>query len=173
MRPSPLVLALVLLAGCGGGGERSERADTTSTRPAPPPEIRGTSPLVPTEATGPAPPGATKVVRSWAAAVREAEWERAADLFARNAKVQNGGPVERLKNRAYALVWNASLPCGATVEGVGGAKGYAIVEFRLTERRDGACGSGIGKRARSAIKVEGGRMTEWYRLPDPPEGQIT
>ncbi len=171
MRLSPLGLALLaVLAGCGGSGDRAERPDRTQTSPAPQPapEIEGTSPLVPTEAVGPAPAGAAKVVRSWAAAVREAQFERAAALFATGAKVQNGGPVERLKTRNYALVWNASLPCGAKVEEVGGAKGYAIVRFRLTERRGGRCGSGIGQVARSAIKVSGGRITEWYRLPGPP-----
>jgi hypothetical protein len=173
MRPSALALVLALLAGCGGGGD--ERAETTPTRtgPAPPPEIKGTSPIVPTEAVGPAPEGAAKVIRRWAAAVRAAEWERAADLFAPNARVQNGGPVERLESRAFAIVWNASLPCGATVEEVGGARGYAIVRFRLTDRKGSSCGRGAGNAARSAIRVEDGRITGWYRLADPPEGQLT
>jgi hypothetical protein len=172
MRLCALGLALLFLAGCGGGDERAETTPTEAD-PAPPPQIRGPPPIVPDEATGPAPPGAAAVVRSWAAAVREARFERAADLFARNARVQNGGAVERLKNRTYALVWNASLPCGATVESVGGADGYAIVRFRLTERRGGSCGQGRGRPARSAIKVREGRITEWYRLPDPPAGEVT
>ena len=172
MRLLAIVALLVGLAGCGGGGERAE---TTRTGPLPPPEIEGTSPLIPTEPVGPPPAGAAKVVRSWAAAIRNADWGRAADLFAVGAHVQNGGPVERLRTRNHVLVWNASLPCGANVERIGGAKGWAIVRFRLTERREGSCGAGIGNVARAAIRVAGGRITGWYRLesPDdrPPAGQ--
>jgi len=176
MRLSLISVVLVGLAGCGGGGERAQT--TRTTRTIPPPEIRGTSPLIPTEAVGPAPAGAPRVIRSWAAAVREANWGRAADLFATGARVQNGGPVERLISRNVILFWNASLPCGATVEDIGGAKGYAIVRFRLTERKEGNCGDGIGNVARAAIKVDAGRITGWYRLPSPddkpePEGQLS
>ena len=128
-------------------------------------------PVVPTTANGPAPAGAAPVVRAWADAVRRADVERAAGLFADGARVQNGGPVERLDTRERRLVWNASLPCGARITEIAGANGYAIVRFRLVERRGGSCGAGIGAPARVAMKIDDGRITGWYRLPAPGEAQ--
>lgn len=132
---------------------------------APLPDARALPPVVPSEATGPAPRGSAEVVSRWTAAVRRADFERAAQLFADGARVQNGGGVELLNSPARKLVWNAALPCGATVSRIGGADGYAIVEFRLVERRGGDCGTGTGQPARAAIKVRAGRITGWYRLP--------
>ena len=137
---------------------------TAATAPALPP-------VVPTKANGPAPAGAAPVVRAWADAVRRADFDRAAELFADDARVQNGGPVERLDTRSRKLVWNASLPCGARVAKLAGANGYAIVTFRLVERRGGSCGSGIGAPARVAMKIADGRITGWYRLPAPGAAQ--
>ena len=161
MRLTPIVVVLVGLAGCGGG---DKRAQTTPVRTLPPPEIRGLSPLIPTQAVGPAPAGAPAVLRAWAAAVRRADWGRAADLFARGARVQTGPDVQRLTTRNLALAWNISLPCAARVERIGGAKGYAIVRFRLVERPQGACGEDLGEVARTAIRVDDGRIVGWYAL---------
>jgi hypothetical protein len=54
------------------------------------------------------------------------------------------------------------------VRHVGGAQGYAIVRFRLTQRKGADCGTGTGHTARSAIRVKDGHITAWYRLPENP-----
>jgi hypothetical protein len=157
-------LVLVLLAGCGGDDRADRRPATQETQPAAP----GSPPRdVPTAATGPAPPGAARVVREWASAVRRADFRAAAELWSVPSVAQNGGPVERLDSPPRVLAWNASLPCGAVVTKVGGARGYAIAEFRLTDRRGSSCGSGRGATARSALLIRGGLIRAWYRLPDP------
>ena len=161
MRLIALAVLLVGLAGCGGG---PERAETTPTRTIPPPEIEGTSPLVPTVAVGSAPEGAGRVIRSWAAAVRREDWGRAADLVSTRARVQTGGEVETLATRNHVLAWNASLPCAAKVERMGGARGYAIVRFRLARRRGAACSGGVGNVVRAAIRVADGRIVSFYLL---------
>lgn len=171
------MLVLVVLAGCGGSGERAQTApreprDVMPTTPARPPDT-DLPPIVPTEPNGAAPKGAAAVVRAWAAAVRRADFERAAGLFAVGAQVQNGGPVEELRTRDHALVWNAALPCGARVTSLAGANGFTIAEFRLTDRVGSSCGSGGGNLARVALRIRAGRITGWYRLPAPerPRGQ--
>ena len=169
-----------VLAGCGGGdagpADRAPRAD----RPAPPPAPEGMpgpeAPApeaarlpadVPTAPEGPPPPGAERVIRSWLSAVRAADLGRAADVFARSARVQNGGPVLRLSTRRSAVTWNAALPCGAVLSRIRGARGYAVVRFRLVDRPGADCGSGTGAPAYGAIRVRDGRITDWFRLPGP------
>ena len=122
----------------------------------------------------PTPRGAEPVIRRWLAAIRRSDFERAAAYFAVPARVQNGGPPETLDNAALVIAWNATLPCGAVLTKLAGAPGgYAIAEFELTDRPGSSCGSGKGAPAASAIKVERGLITEWYRLPDgaPPPGE--
>jgi limonene-1,2-epoxide hydrolase len=122
---------------------------------------------VPTAPDGPAPAGSVAVIERWLGAVRRADFRAAADAFALPAIVQNGGPVSRLRSRAELVVWNAALPCGAKVAEAGGARGYTVLTFTLTDREGGSCGSGVGAPAYGAIRVRDGRIAEWYRLPDP------
>jgi limonene-1,2-epoxide hydrolase len=168
-----LALLAMAVAGCGGGGDQPEQAREAPPQPreqpreqAPPAGPRLPE-GVPTSPDGPAPAGSERVIRAWLAAVRRADFEAAADTFARGAKVQNGGPVARLRTRAETVLWNAALPCGATLTSARGARGYAIVQFKLVDRPGAACGSGRGAPAYGAIRVRDGRITEWYRLPDP------
>jgi len=181
-----VLAAAAALGGCGGSGGDAPSDDAAQqdapppagrTAPVPAPAPDGAPPAapavpglprgVPTSPDGPAPAGSERVIRTWLAAVRRADFAAAAATFAPDARVQNGGPVARLRSRAQAVAWNAALPCGATLANAGGASGYAIVEFRLTDRRGSRCGSGTGAPAYGAIRVRGGRITEWYRLPDP------
>jgi limonene-1,2-epoxide hydrolase len=183
--PFALLAVAAVLAGCGGGADaprdqaREDRPpageEVPEGEPAPPssaePPAAPAPPRlpdgVPTSPDGPAPAGSERVIRTWLAAVRRADFEAAADTFARGAKVQNGGPVARLRTRAEAVLWNSALPCGAMLTSARGARGYAVVQFRLTDRRGAPCGSGRGAPAYGAIRVRDGRIVEWYRLPDP------
>jgi hypothetical protein len=109
-------------------------------------------------------------VRRWSAALREGRVARAAAYFAQPSRVQNGTPVITLRSAAERTVFNASLPCGAVPIGLGAAGGYTIVTFRLVERVGGDCHGAAGNRARCAIRVRGGRITDWYRLADASPG---
>ena len=63
---------------------------------------------------------------------------------------------------------NEALPCGAKAIRTGGAGQFTIIVFELVRRPGADCGPGTGNRARGAIRVAGGRIREWYRLPDAP-----
>jgi hypothetical protein len=159
---------LLLPGGCGGG---QPKAAPATTAPTPPASARNPLALptgVPRTATGPADGVATRTIRHWAQALRGGRIERAAALWALPAKIQNATPVITLRTRADVLIFNDSLTCGAVLTGTGGAGGYTIATFRLTERRGGhgQCGSGVGQRAQTAMQVRGGRIVGWYRLPD-------
>jgi hypothetical protein len=172
------LLCLAALTGCGGGGDeerpRAQTAPRPAPAPAPAPGLTGPQrtpldlpPGVPTVASGAAAPGSERVIRAWTDAVRVADFDAAAALFGRRARVQNGTPVFILQDRAAAKRWNAALPCGARVTRARGAsRGFTIVRFRLVERRGADCGSGTGADASAIVRVRGGRITDWYRLPD-------
>jgi hypothetical protein len=172
------LLCLAALAGCGGGGDEERPRAETRARPAPAPVptpgLTGPQrtpldlpPGVPTVASGAPAPGSERVIRAWTDAVRDADFDAAAELFGRRARVQNGTPVFILQDRAAAKRWNAALPCGARVTRARGAsRGFTIVRFRLVERRGADCGSGTGGDASAIVRVRDGRITEWYRLPD-------
>jgi hypothetical protein len=162
------VLAVVILIGDRGDDERASAPPADRTIPQRP------VPQGPSEKARPAPAGAERVIRAWTEAIRQADFRKAAGLFAVPARVQNGGPPRTLDNPALVIAWNATLPCGAKVTRVtGGPGGFAVTEFELTDRKGSSCGSGVGAPAASAIKVEDGHITEWYRLPDgpPPPGE--
>ena len=55
------------------------------------------------------------VVRAWSSAVNAGDNETAADQFATNAEIVQGGVEQRLRNRADAVDWNAGLPCSGRI----------------------------------------------------------
>lgn len=185
-RPLTVLLALIAaaplaaLAGCGGGEDSArERSGTTTTAPGDgrggenAPRAGGVPGLpagVPLRAdrTG---VGAAdrRVIDGWLAALRAGRIGPAAAYFAPRARVANGTPVLTLGSAADRRAFNAAFPCGAVAERYGTSRGYVVVEYRLTERRGGNCEGAAGMPARGAIRVSGGRITEWYRLPDDPE----
>lgn len=188
-------VVVVALAGCGGG-EGAPRTPTgpaaASTAPAAPPsasryrppgpaedeEVRRSLRIparVPLRPFGSAPPREAAVVRRWLAAITHGRVRRAAAMFALPARFQNFGTIARLRTRAQARAITAGLPCGAVFLRAGGgghARGFVVYDARLVERPGGSCGTGVGGIVRGAVRVRGGRIAEWYRLPDlqlPPQ----
>lgn len=124
---------------------------------------------VPTEADGePADRDDLAVVKRWLAALTRGDIPAAADTFADGAMVQNLQPPVRLRDRAARIAFNEQFPCGAEIVDASSVKGYLVVTYRLTDRADSPC-DGPGGRAAGTIKVEDGKMTEWYRLPNPAD----
>jgi hypothetical protein len=170
-----LAVAAALAAGCGGGAEEAAPPAASERPAAVQPKVSADLALprgVPDRANGPADPAAERVIRGWVSALRHGDVARAARYFALPSKFQNTGtPVLTLDSELERRAVNESLTCGALVQEIGGNGPYSIVTFRLTERPGGDCGTGAGHRARGAIRVARGRITEWYRLPDEPGGE--
>jgi hypothetical protein len=152
-------IAVLLVAGCGDSGPNGDG------RPA-------------QRAPAPATPDAT-VIRRWADTLRAGDVEGAARLFGLPATIANGDAPQRLRTAAGILAFNASLPCGARLLRTRRREGYTIATFRLTERRGGDCGAGVGDIAATAFKLRAGRIVEWLRVPTsspraaPPPGSST
>lgn len=172
------VLCALALGGCGGGdadGDAQRQATTPAQgqqRPAP--SVPGGSlavpPEVPLKATRAGDPKAIKVIRLWTEALRRGDVEGASALWAVPSKVQNGTPVLTLDTAADVQLFNDSLSCGSQlVSALGGANGFTVAVFKLTNRPGADCGTGAGNDARTAILVRGGKIVEWYRLPDDPD----
>ncbi len=186
-----LVAVLTALGGCGSNaaseGAAREPAGTQPAMPPTPddrivpptvPNPPGTDPQdllsllvpkgVPTEADGqPADAQDLAVVKRWLRALTRGDLEAAAATFADGTLVQNLQPRMRLPDRAARVAFNEQFPCGAEIVDASSVKGYLVVTYRLTDRVDSRC-DGPGGKAAGTIKVEDGKMTEWYRLPNPP-----
>jgi len=178
MRSQLLALGAICALGlpaCAGSGNddpdsaRGVRTAPQSTTPRGPLDLpRG----VPLRSSGaPADPGQLKVIRAWTDALRGGDVAAASAQWAVPSRVQNATPLIELRSRAAVRLFQTSLPCGALVtDSAGAPRGFTIVTVRLTKRRGGDCGSGAGSSARTAILVRGGKIVEWYRLPDDPDG---
>lgn len=160
-------------SGCGddGGDPKQRRVATTPESSAP----RGPLDLprgVPPRSSGAAAnPAHVKIIRAWSNALRGGDITAASALWAVPSKVQNATPVIALGSRRAVRLFNSSLTCGSVVTRSAGAeRDFTIVTLRLTERPGGDCGSGTGNSARTAIRVQDGKIVEWYRLPDDPDG---
>jgi hypothetical protein len=165
-------LSVTAAVGCGGAQRSSPAPQTVANDPGPTPAVSDLAlpPGVPDESTGPAQTSARNVINGWLRALRRGDVKRAAHYFALPSKFQNATPVLTVDNEQERIAVNLSLSCGAVATEMGGAGVYTIVTFRLTERKGGNCGSGVGGKARGAIRVERRHIKEWYRLPDEPGG---
>jgi hypothetical protein len=165
-------LSVTAAVGCGGAQKSSTTPPTVANDPGPTPAVSDLAlpPGVPDESTGPAAVSARRVINDWLKALRRGDVKRAAHYFALPSKFQNATPVLTVNSEQERLAVNLSLSCGAVATEMGGAGVYTIVTFRLTERKGGNCGTGVGGKARGAIRVERRHIKEWYRLPDDPGG---
>lgn len=171
MRAAGALAALVCLAlaACGGG------ASGGPTAPSEPPTYSATSPASGTlaEPDGGLPPSADyRVLRRWAAAMRDGDVARAARLFALPsiARAAPGGPIVEVRTRDRARAFNQALRCGARLVGTEPMRGQAepgliVGVLRLTHRAGARCAR-AGKTARVGISIDHGRITRWLRLAD-------
>jgi hypothetical protein len=84
--------------------------------------------------------------------------------------VENGTPPIRITTRREARLFNRSLPCGARLLRAEAAGRFITATFRLTERPGGACGAGAGRTARTTFVIRDGKIAEWRRVSDQPQG---
>ncbi len=165
-------LSVTGAVGCGGSHKQATAPRTVATDPGakPPASDLALPPGVPDASTGPPAAAARRVINDWLRALRRGDIKHAAHYFALPSKFQNATPVLTVHNEQERIAVNLSLSCGAVATEMGAAGVYTIVTFRLTERKGGNCGSGVGGKARGAIRVERRHIKEWYRLPDEPGG---
>jgi hypothetical protein len=169
-----VALSAAMATGCGGAKHRttpSPQQVANDLAPLTPPKDDLALPSgVPDRATGPPAVASRRVINDWLKALRHGQIKTAAHYFALPSKFQNATPVLTVHNEQERIAVNVSLSCGAVATEMGAAGVYTIVTFRLTERKGGNCGTGVGGKARGAIRVERRHIKEWYRLPDEPGG---
>ena len=112
-----------------------------------------------------------RVIRGWTDAQRASDVDRATSYFAVPAVVENGTAPERLPSRAAVRAFNAALPCGAVLLRTSAATqpGFTVATFRLVDRPGQRC-DGTGNQARTAFGVRAGKIREWVRISDRPQG---
>jgi hypothetical protein len=118
-----------------------------------------------TDVPGNADPADVQVIADWADTLRSGDVEGAADFFAIPSVAENGGIVVEIERRRHAVLFNASLPCGARLIRAQAEGEFVTATFRLTERPGpGTCGTGTGAKAKTAFVIDDGEIVEWRRV---------
>ena len=162
------VLAAATVAGCGGDGSDRFSLRTPGTED---PVVRDGDAAEEVRRGAPT-PGEIRVIRGWADALRRGDVERAAAFFALPVRIFTGTPpAQTLIDLEAVRAFNAGLPCGARLRDTRRGPGSRVVAtFVLTERPGpGRCGEGTGRLAATAFLIEGRRIVQWLRGPDPPQ----
>jgi len=134
------VATLVLIA-CAGGGD-----ETTA------------------EVPGGADPDDAALIDDWAHTLSRGDVDGAAAYFAIPSVAENG-PTVRIDSVADAKLFNASLPCGASLVEAVPHGDFVIATFRLTERPGaGVCDAAADAEAQTAFRIEDGKFVEWRRV---------
>lgn len=117
---------------------------------------------------------AESVVRAWSSALNSGDNESAADLFATNAEIIQGGTEHRFGNRADAVEWNAALPCSGRIVAIKTRGDDVTATFVLGDRKTSRC-DGPGAKARAVIRVLAGKIVLWHQVPitEAPPVQTT
>lgn len=108
-----------------------------------------------------------RVIRGWAATLRQGHVARAARYFALPSVVSNGFDPVRISTRAQARAFNRILTCGAQVLRLERQVHHLVLTtFRLVDRPGpGSQPCSGGGTAQTAFRIEHGRITQWYRVP--------
>jgi hypothetical protein len=106
------------------------------------------------------------IVRAWSKALNTNNNERAANLFARNARVVQPGVDVRLDSHGLAVAFNASLPCAGRILALRVSGNRATATFRLGQRPKHHCDA-PGARAAALFVVRDGKIVLWQQVPVP------
>ena len=102
------------------------------------------------------------MIRDWLMSVQHGDFGRAATFFAPGAIIDQGDPY-RLRNRAAARLFNATLPCHADLIALTQeTSAKVLATFSLRAGPGGPCRGEV--RVRYTIKH--GKFTEWRQLPE-------
>jgi limonene-1,2-epoxide hydrolase len=149
-RVAALAVALLVVAGCGGGGSMTAM-----------PEVPGD-----------ANPADVHVIDAWVTALRRGDVDAAAGYFAVPSVAENGPVLVHIQSVADARRFNRSLPCGARLIHAGTAGRFTTATFRLTERPGpGICGPGTGGIAKTSFVIRDGKIAQWRRVGAGGGGQ--
>jgi cytochrome c oxidase assembly factor CtaG len=110
------------------------------------------------------------MIRDWLMAVAHYDFGRAATFFAPGAIIDQGRPF-RLRDRAAARVFNATLPCHAELIDLEDEGAKVLATFRLTPGPGGPCRGRVQVR----YTIVNGKFKEWRQLDtgEPqPEGPV-
>jgi SnoaL-like domain len=113
---------------------------------------------------GGTPASSERVVREWSEALNAGDNERAADLFARDAQVVQGGNAFLLPNHAAAVDFNSSLPCSGRIVAMSTKGDTTTATFVLGNRTTSRCDA-PGQKAVAAFQVRRGKIVLWHQLP--------
>jgi limonene-1,2-epoxide hydrolase len=107
-----------------------------------------------------------QVVREWSSALNASDNDRAANLFAHDARVIQSGVVITFHTHEEAVAWNRSLPCSGRVVGIERHGPDVTATFELGDRKESVC-DGPGERARALFRVVHGKIVIWHQLAGP------
>ncbi|MDX6582200.1 MAG: hypothetical protein QOI10_1384 [Solirubrobacterales bacterium] len=120
---------------------------------------------------GGADPADVAVIDEWAHTLSRGDIHGAAEFFAIPSLAQNGLTL-RIDSFAKAKLFNSSLPCGALLVEATTDGEFTVATFRLTERSGrGVCDAAAEAEARTAFKIEDGKIVVWRRVPDESGGE--
>ncbi len=113
-----------------------------------------------------------EVVRSWSSAINEGDDEKAASLFAKNAKVIQSGLTLKLRDARIAKLWNSGLPCSGKIVETTVDGDQVTATFELGQRPGHHCDA-PGAVAYAVFQVLDGKIVLWNQIEGPaatPDG---